>query len=42
MRLFIVVDGKMEYVGGCGPFGYLTEEVRVWLRVYKLENAGKD
>lgn len=39
-RLFIVVDGKVEYVGGCGPFGYLTEEVRVWLRVYKLEHAG--
>mmetsp|Transcript_14003 Transcript_14003/g.55215 ORF Transcript_14003/g.55215 Transcript_14003/m.55215 type:complete len:87 (-) Transcript_14003:43-303(-) len=37
-RLFIVLNGVTQYVGGCGPFGYVTEEVRVWLRVYKLEH----
>lgn len=30
-RLFIVLDGKVSYVGGIGPFGYVIKEVQAWL-----------
>ena len=30
-RLFIILDGKIVYRGGEGPFGYKPEEVANWL-----------
>jgi len=37
-RLFIVTDGVVRYCGGIGPFGYVIEEVRAWLK-HEQKNA---
>ena len=31
-RLYIILNGKIVYMGGCGPFGYKLEEVEEWLK----------
>ena len=33
-RLYIVLDGKIEYKGGMGPFDYKIDEVEGWLKKY--------
>jgi len=30
-RLFVLLDGRVAYVGGRGPFGYKLDEVQYWL-----------
>jgi len=34
-RLYILLNGKIEYVGGMGPFGYKVDEVNAWLINYQ-------
>jgi len=31
-RLFGVVDGKVEYVGDVGPYGYDIDEIEEWMK----------
>ena len=33
-RLYIILNGKIEYIGGLGPFDYKLDEVEAWLRKY--------
>ena len=35
-RLYIILNGKIVYMGGCGPFGYKLEEVEEWLKNHHL------
>ena len=34
-RMYIILNGKIEYMGGIGPFGYKIHEVDEWLENYK-------
>ena len=38
-RLYVLLNGKIEYVGGMGPFGYKVEEINDWLNKYKSRKA---
>ena len=37
-RLYILLNGKIEYVGDIGPMGYKVPEVNDWLEKFKLRN----
>jgi len=34
-RMYIILNGKIEYMGGIGPFGYKIHEVADWLENYQ-------
>ena len=34
-RLYILLNGKIEYFGDIGPFGYKLDEVEAWLKNYQ-------
>ena len=34
-RLYILLNGKIAYMGGQGPFGYKIDEVEDWLTNHK-------
>ncbi len=35
-RLYIVLNGKIVYIGGMGPMDYKIDEVEQWLKEYKI------
>ena len=37
MRMFIVVDGLIEYEGGMGPMGFSVEAISTWLQHYEAK-----
>ena len=37
-RLYIVLDGKILFVGDMGPAGYSVEAVKNWLEEYKAKS----
>ena len=37
-RLYILLNGKIEYIGGMGPFGYKVQEVNDWLENFVTKN----
>ena len=34
-RLYVILNGNIEYMGGMGPFGYKIHEVDEWLENYR-------
>lgn len=34
-RLYILLNGKIVYIGDMGPFGYKLEEIESWLQKYQ-------
>ena len=36
-RLYIILNGKIVYMGGVGPMDYKVNEVEEWLQNFKSE-----
>ena len=36
-RIYVLMNGKIAYMGGQGPFGYKINEVDDWLKNYKQQ-----
>ena len=34
-RIYVLLNGKITYMGGPGPFGYKINELEDWLKNYK-------
>ena len=37
-RLYIILNGKFEYIGDPGPLGYKVNEVDEWLSKFKQKH----
>ncbi len=38
-RLYVVLDGVVNFQGGMGPYGYHVHEVRNWLEEFRRKTS---